>query len=66
MTKAFKCDMCDQYVDGEHPYEITILDRYADPRDRETKMNMWLCRKCGKKLWDRSVRKKEQRKRKEW
>lgn len=58
MGKAFRCDLCDQYSEGEHPFEITLTDRCADPRDRQQYQSMVLCQKCGKKLWDRGVRKK--------
>ena len=58
--KSYKCDMCNKYIDGDVPYELTILARFVDPRDRETTEDFDICDECYKKI------KHKLRKRKKW
>jgi len=52
MSKAFMCNICKQYKDGEVPYQIKVLYRLGDPRDQETEKYLDACDECGKKLWN--------------
>ncbi len=48
---GYKCDLCGKHFEGSPPFDALIKDRFADPRDRETRVTLMICQDCGERLW---------------